>query len=394
MISFLFWFFSISIIYTYAGYPLLLGLFARLKPKRSPYPAYEPMVTLLIAAYNEEAVIAQKIENSLSLNYPREKLQILIADDGSSDATVAIVRSYAERGVELSQHSQRQGKMGNISSAMKDAKGEIVVMSDANNIYGLNTIQALVAPFQDASVGATGGSKKILQGDGTLGASEGLYWKYESWIKKQETHLGCTTSATGEALAIRRDLFVQPPVGIINDDFYMMMSIIRRGYRMIYVPEVESFERVSLTAADEVERRTRIVAGRYQAIAMMGKLLPFDQPLVIWQVFSHKFIRPLVPFAMMAVFLSNALLVIWPPTPGNSAFLHLAAPWNLIFMGLQLAFYLLAALGSLLPPKTKIARLLYLPTFLVNSNFAALYGLFRYLRGGQSTFWTKVSRRE
>ena len=197
------------------------------------------------------------MENSLALDYPRDLLQILIAADGSDDGTDSVVREFAQRGVELSFDPQRNGKMAAINRAMKTVRGEIVVMSDANNLYSSGTLRALVAPFQDASVGASGGAKKILQGDGALGSSEGLYWKYESWIKKQETRLGCTTGAAGEAFAIRHSLFVPPPSGIINDDFYMMMTVIKRGYRMIYVPEAESYERVSLTSADEVERRTR-----------------------------------------------------------------------------------------------------------------------------------------
>jgi cellulose synthase/poly-beta-1,6-N-acetylglucosamine synthase-like glycosyltransferase len=394
MIALLFWLFSLSIIYTYIGYPFLLGLFARLRPPKTAYPPYEPFITLLIAAYNEESIITQKLENSLLLDYPREKLQIIVAADGSNDKTVDLVKQFVDRGVELSYSPERRGKMVAINRAMEFARGDVVVFSDANNMYESETLKLLSAPFVDKEVGAVSGAKSILKGDGALGDSEGAYWKYESWIKKQETRLGCTTGVSGEVWAIRRALFERPPAAIINDDFYMAMRIIKKGYRMVYVPEARSIERISLTAQDEVTRRTRIVAGRYQAISLAGELVPFNWPLVAWQVISHKFMRPLVPLGMIGVFVCNALLIIWEPFAGNFAFLRLASPWNLIFMGLQLAFYLLAGIGSMLPSRHKLSRLFYLPTFLVNSNLAALYGLLRYMRGGQSTLWTKVRRSE
>jgi len=391
MIPAVFWICVLLIVYAYAIYPLLLWIIARFIPRHRPYEVFEPQVTLMIAAFNEKDSIASKLENSLSLDYPRDCLQILVADDGSEDGTTDIVRSFAGRGVEISLRSKRQGKMANISSAMESARGDIIVMSDANNIYGKNAIRALVMPFQDPGVGATGGSKKIIQGDGALGASEGLYWKYESWIKKQETYLGSTTSATGEALAIRRELFVQPPPGIINDDFYIMMSVIKRGYRMIYVPEVESYERVSLTAADEMERRARIIAGRYQAFSLMRTLMPLDQPIVMWQIFSHKLLRPLIPFFMVGAFLASLASVILPLQGG---LLGLSSPYNWLIFIAQIIFYLLAWVGKYFENSGIVGRLLYLPTFFVNSNFSAILGLVRFLTGKQSAQWARAKRRE
>jgi poly-beta-1,6-N-acetyl-D-glucosamine synthase len=393
MISALFWFFVIFIIYSYAGYPALLALFTRLKSKPAPYPPHEPTVTLLIAAYNEESSIAEKLENSFLLDYPREKLQILVTADGSNDKTAEIVAGVANRGVELSYHPERRGKMAAINRALEMVRGEIIVFSDANNMYDAGTLRALVAPFVEPTVGAVSGAKVISKGDGALGESEGAYWKYEAWIKKQETRLGCTTGVSGEIWAIRRALFERPPDAIINDDLYMALRIIKRGYRMVYAPLARSVERVSLTAQDEVVRRTRIIAGRYQAMARTADTVPFDRPLVAWQIISHKFSRPLAPFGMIGALAANLWLVTWPPQAG-AGLLALSAPWNWVFLGLQMAFYLLAALGSLVSGESKLARLLYLPTFLVNSNLAALYGLARYLTGEQTALWKKASRRE
>lgn len=394
MIAFIFWVCIFLILYTYGFYPLILGILARLAPQGDLYKSYEPTVTLLIAAYNERETISSKLENSLALDYPHERLQILIAADGSDDGTDAVVRKFSERGVELSFEPQRNGKMAAITRAMTVARGEIIVMSDANNLYSPSTLRALVMPFQDETVGASGGAKKILQGDGALGSSEGLYWKYESWIKKQETRLGCTTGASGEAFAIRRNLFTPPPLGIINDDFYLMMSVIKRGYRMIYVPEAESYERVSLTSTDEVERRTRIVAGRYQALFRLGELLPPNRPLVIWQVFSHKFLRPLVPFFMIGAFLSSLVSVTLPLQDDVTGLLRLGYPYNWVFFVAQLLFYFLAWLGKYFESTSLFGKILYLPVFLVNSNLAALLGLIRFLTGKQSAQWMRVRRRE
>jgi cellulose synthase/poly-beta-1,6-N-acetylglucosamine synthase-like glycosyltransferase len=395
MIAVIFWACVFFVLYTYILYPLLLGILASLVPAQKPYDRYEPDVTLLIAAYNEKNAIAAKLENCLALDYPHDHLQILVAADGSDDGTDDIVRGFGERGVELSFDPQRNGKMAAIDRAMKVARGEIIVMSDANNLYNPMAVRALVAPFQDNTVGASGGAKKILEGDGVLGSSEGLYWKYESWIKKQETRLGCTTGAAGEAFVIRRSLFTSPPRGIINDDFYLMMTVIKRGYRVIYVPQAESYERVSLTPADEVERRTRIIAGRYQALTLLGGLLPFNKPLIVWQVLSHKFLRPLVAFFMIGAFLSSLVSIIWVyPKSTPMPFWRLAAPFNWIFFSAQLVFYILAWLGRYFENSGGLGKLLYLPMFLVNSNFAAVQGLLRFLARRQSTQWQRVNRRD
>jgi poly-beta-1,6-N-acetyl-D-glucosamine synthase len=388
----LFWLSVFFVFYAYAGYPLLLGLFTRIRPRLLPFEPYFPTVTLLIAAYNEEKALAEKLKNTLALDYPREKLQILVAADGSTDRTVEIAQSFAGRGVELSFSPNRDGKMAAIDRAFPLIRGEILVMSDANNHYSPDTLKVLVAPFQDETVGATGGAKHIIEGDGALGDSEGTYWKYESWIKKQETRLGCATGAAGEANALRRRLYVSPPHDTINDDFFLMMQVLRQGYRMVYVPEASSSERVSISATDEIERRTRIVAGRYQAIWRSAGILPFRSPLWVWQVVSHKYMRPLVPFFMIFAFLSALWVVIFPPL-AEPGWFWLSAPWSWIVLFAQVGFYLAAWLGNYASGMGKLGKVLYLFTFLVNSNFAALRGFLRFIRGRQNTQWKRARRR-
>jgi biofilm PGA synthesis N-glycosyltransferase PgaC len=218
------------IAYVYVCYPVLLAILARVFPrKKSANSSGTPTVTLLIAAHNEAATIQQKLENSLSLDYPPAQLQIVVAADGSDDGTVAIVEQYAERGVVLSYQPERCGKMTAINRAMALAQGEIVVFSDANNVYDSAVLQELVRPFMDGAVGGVSGAKTIVKGDGPLGSSEGLYWKYESFIKQKETQLGSCVGAAGEVFAIRRHLFEAPPSDVINDDLYMALRLIQRG---------------------------------------------------------------------------------------------------------------------------------------------------------------------
>ncbi|MGB0383527.1 MAG: glycosyltransferase family 2 protein [Ardenticatenaceae bacterium] len=394
----LFWLFVGSIVYTYAGYPLLLTLLARWRPNQASQVQgaanlVTPHVTLLIAAYNEQEVIEEKLKNSLALDYPRECLQILVAADGSDDRTPDMVCAFADDGVELSYSPERQGKMAAINRAVPLARGEIIVFSDANNFYAPDTLRQLVAPFTEPTVGAVSGAKIIIKGDGPLGQSEGLYWRYESFIKQQETRLGTCTAAVGEILALRRSLWVSPPSEIINDDFYLAMRLIKRGYRVVYAPQARSFERVSLTAQDEITRRARIVAGRYQAISMAHKLLP-AHPVVAWQIISHKFLRPLVPLAMIGALLSNIIAVIRPAAKGEGALLRLAPPINWLFLALQALFYALAWRGGRVEGPGMLQKVLYLPSFLVNSNLAALIGLYRFLTGKQTPRWKRVPRRQ
>ncbi|MDD2921798.1 MAG: glycosyltransferase family 2 protein, partial [Anaerolineales bacterium] len=232
MLGILFWIFVVCIAYAYAGYPFLIWLFSRFVSPPKTEGAAVPYITLLIAAFNEERVIAEKIENSLRLNYPRERLQILVMDDGSEDRTQEIIKSYAGRGVELAYNPPRRGKMAAINRAILQARGEIVLFSDASNSYDPDVAREISAPFADPKVGAVVGARTIEAGDGGLGESEGLYWKYESFIQKNESLLGCCTGIVGEILALRRDLFAPPPDGIINDDFYMAMQIAKQGYQV------------------------------------------------------------------------------------------------------------------------------------------------------------------
>lgn len=381
------------IFYVYAGYPVLLFLLSKVKPSPAPYAFTEPSVTLLIAAYNEAQNIREKLDNTLKIDYPREKLQIIVTADGSDDGTDGIVRQYAYEGIELMYTPARSGKMAAINRAMPAVNGKIVVFSDANNIFDPKAILKLVTPFSDPSVGCVTGSKIILEGDGILNRSEGLYWKYESFIRKYETATGNCTGVNGEILAVRRDLFEPPPEHIINDDLYMALQIIRKGLRVVYVPEARSCEAASVTAADEAERRARIVAGRYQIMAASLHLLPFRRPFVVLQIISHKFLRPLIPFFMIFTLVFNIIAVL-PKFSDSSFLLYITFPINWILLILQVFFYCMAFIGNYFQLRGSAGKMLYVPTFLLNSNFAGITGFYRFLGKRQSVIWKRLQRQK
>lgn len=389
----LFWTCVLLIGYVYLGYPLIIAFLARWIPRKAQNATISPPVSMLIAAYNEEQVIGDKIENALSLEYPSGCLQIVVAVDGSDDRTVEIVQSFADRGVELSYQSLRNGKAAAINRAMPLLKHDIVLFSDANNLYARIALLELVKPFADPTVGAVTGSKLILDDPDAQAKADGLYWRYESAIKKYETRLGSCTGVAGEILAVRKSLYAPPPPHVINDDFYIGMNVLRQGYRLVYAPDAHSYERSSLTERDEAIRRSRIVAGRYQAMLMAPSLLPWRSPLLVWQIVSHKFMRPLVPLMMIVSFVATLAACLWQLPAMENGWLYLAQPYNVVFLVLEITLCILAFLGGSLKNMGFLGKILYIPTFLVNSNLAAIVGLYSFFTGKQTSLWRRARRR-
>ena len=390
----LFWVGVLYIFYTYIGYPIILGLLSIFIRRVNYSEGYFPSVSLLIPAYNEATIIAKKIENSLEIDYPEGKIQILVAADGSDDDTPDIVAKYKDQGIELNFIPERLGKMAAINRAVEKCRGEIIVFSDANNFYDRDAIQKLIAPFQNPDVGSTTGAKFIIEEDRSLSASEGMYWKYESLIKKFETDLGSCITSVGEILAVRNSLFKQAPEGTINDDRVIILDLIKQGYDNIYVPEARSLEYVSPSAKDEITRRKRISAGSFQVIFAGGRYLPTNRPLEVWKILSHKYFRSFLPFAMILSFVTNLLLVVNPPLSESTSIWQMGYPVNWIFFVVQLAFYGIGFLGNWVELPGKLGKLLYLPTFLLNSNYALLAGLINYLKRSDYHLWERVARTE
>jgi len=323
-------------------------------------------------------VIEAKLENCYALDYPADRLEVIVAADGSDDRTAEVASKEAR--AKVMYLPERRGKMAAINRAVAAAQGEILVFSDANNMYTRETLKELLAPFADSNVGVVTGRKAIDDGRGReLDKAEGLYWRYESKIKSWESKIGSVTGVAGEILAIRRDIFRPPPVGTVNDDFVLAMQAAIEGWRVVYAPRAVSLEPASATLGDESIRRSRIVAGRYQALWQLLPAMLVRRPLLAWQVISHKGLRPLVPFAMIIAGLSNLALF---PLLG----------WARTIAALQGVFYSAALLGWLNERQGRRNRLLYLPYYFCRVNFAAVQGFRRFVGRQNNALWTKARR--
>lgn len=370
------------VIYVYIGYPLLLWLLTRFMRRPIRYAEIEPKLSLIIAAYNEMRFIAEKLDNSLALDYPADKLQIIVVTDGSSDETASIARQYEDRGVVVLHTVERAGKSAAINRGMGFATGDILIFSDANAFYEPNALRMLVRNFADPDVGMVSGSKTVRKGNSQIAESEGAYWKYESFIKKSESRLHSSMGVVGEMLALRRDLYTPIPVHIAVDDAYLAMLILRRGLRVIYEPAAVSWETPAFSIREEATRRRRINAGRHYLLFHPRELWPLQSPGLLFMLFSHKFSRLMLPFFMIGAFLANALLLLMP---GVSPFFWLS------FLG-QCLVYGLAWVGMLAEKrqmKLRLPRLLY---YIVSSNIAGLRGFFHYFSGADIGVWERVRR--
>jgi len=380
VLSLCFWVLAAFVIYVYMGYPIAVTLLASLRPKPdASKPATFPSVTVLIPAHNEEKVIGGKLGNTLALDYPSDRLQIIVAADGSNDGTVDIVKTYADRGVELSYHPAREGRMAAINRALPLARGDIVVLSNARCMCYRTALRELVAPFRHHLVGIVSGTHRITRDEDAASAAEATCWRYESLLWKQEARFGCCTGVSNEILAVRRNLFEQPPDNVIYDGFFMAMQIVRQGYNIDYAPNAFSVERAADTRQEEKARRAKRIAGRYQSAALAAKTVSWRRPVVAWEVVSHHFLRLFVPFAMIGAFLASLLTVVFPSQTGHGGLLLLASPLNWIALAPQVVFYAWALAGNGLQNRAPSYKAIYFPSYLVKSGLSVLIGVCRSL---------------
>ena len=380
MLVTVFWGAVLWVLYAYLLYPLILLLMsAGKRTVRHGAPETWPQVSLVIAAHNEEAVLGEKLENSLALDYPPDLIQIIVASDGSTDATEAIAASYADRGVVLHQVKERGGKTQAQNEAVRLARGEFIVFSDANSMYDVQALKRIIEPFADPTIGCVCGELRYVNPDGgAAGKGEGVYWRYEQFLKRRESVLSSTLGANGAIYALRRDLFAELDADIISD-FIMPIRVWRRGFRVVYEPDAIAEERSGGTFADEFHRRTRIIARSLRGLwSERGVLNPLAHGWFAVQMISHKLMRWMVPLAMIAAFVSNALL--WD-----------VAPYGLFF-SVQIVLYGLAFLGNLLPAQLGRIFLFYVPAHFVAINAGALLGLLRVLSGRSYRIWQPTSR--
>ncbi len=378
MLEILFWLAAVLIVFHYLGYPLLIALLARLWPR--PHQSDEslrPTVSLIIAAYNEERVIEAKIRNSLALDYPAERLQIIVVSDGSSDATPEIVRRYADRGVIGLHLPERRGKTAALNRAVAHSRADIIVFSDANNDFSADAIRALVRHFADATVGGVSGLKQIKAAtDRASTEGDGLYWRYESKIKQAESRFGSITGGDGEIFAIRRTLYRTIDERVINDDAAITFEIVKRGYRVLYDTQARSYEYASIKIRDDFYVKVRMVAGGFQTVAHEWRRLLLPRSAFDACFLAHKLLRWIIPELLLIVFIGAIAL------SGQAFYLALAV--------LQIAFYGLALYGW--RRGGQVASVIYIPFYFAAMNLAAFYGLVRFISKRQGVAWRKAAR--
>jgi len=367
----IFWLAAAVIAYTFLGYPLLIGLLARRRPHPVRQAEITPPVTLLIPAYNEAAVVARKLEVSLGLDYPAHLLEIVVVTDGSTDETVDIVASYAPRGVCLYHQPERRGKAAAINRVMPLLSGDIVVFTDANTLIEPQALRALVRNFADPGVGGVNGEKRVLDG------GEGLYWRYESFLKHCDSAVSSVMGAAGEFFAIRRELFQPPEEDSIIEDFVTSLRLVAAGWRVVYEAEAVAREEASPSLAGDWRRRTRIAAGGFQSIVRLRKLLSPAHGLVAWQYVSHRVLRwAVTPFLLPLVYAFNALLI------GQRLY-------GVLFLA-QTVFYVLALIGYGLTHRGIRGGPLHAAFYFCFANAAALAGFWRYVTRRQPVTWEKA----
>jgi cellulose synthase/poly-beta-1,6-N-acetylglucosamine synthase-like glycosyltransferase len=385
----LFWICLILVFYTYLGYGMLLWLLVSIKrlvygkPKKQELPTGEelPEVTLMICAYNEQDIVESKMENTHQIDYP--KLKVVWVTDGSNDQTNDYLAKYHD--VEVIFSPERRGKTAALNHGLALVQSELVVMTDANTMLNPESIQEIVRCFMDPKVACVAGEKRVAaRHEGQAAAeSEGLYWKYESTLKRWDGELYSAMGAAGELCAIRRSLYEPMPENALLDDFVMSLRMVDKGYKIAYTSEAYAMEYGSANLEEESKRKRRIAAGGLQSIWWLRSMLnPLHQPVVAFQFISHRVLRwSITPIALLLLIPLNVLLV----------FLKAGAVYNWIWV-LQILFYIAAFLGYLLERKGKKNKFLYIPYYFLFMNLNVFKGM-AYLKSHKSSgAWEKAKR--
>lgn len=378
----LFWSALGLILYTYVGYPLLLILFTAFKRKQGWWnPKHQPHVSIIISAFNEEEIIRDKIENTLNLQYPRNKLHIVVASDGSTDNTDKIVQEYAHRGVQLLRREKRAGKTSIQNYAVQKSDADVLVFSDANAMYQSDAIQKLVRHFADERVGCVCGELTYWNRNGSVaGNEESLYWAYEKFLKRQENDHGMILGANGSIYAVRRDCYVPLAANLISD-FIEPLKIAEKGYRVLYEPEALSFEQSSHSFYEEFRRKKRIILRSvFSIFKNLGLLNVFRRPMLSFQLISHKLLRWAVPVFLLTMLIANLAL--------------LSKPFYFYFLLSQILFYLLAVAGYYLEKKNIKGLIIYIPYYFILVNIASFLAILEFFRGRNVVLWQPVRKQE
>lgn len=376
--------------YTYVGYGVLVTVINRLLGRHRvvPRPLADedlPSVTVLVAAWNEADCIEKKIRNTFDLDYPADRLRVLVVSDGSDDATPQLVAALAETEPRLRglHQDERQGKTAAVNRAIEFVDTDLVVLNDANTDVNPEALRRLAAHFADPAVGGVSGEKRVAATNRAAGAGENLYWRYESFLKREDARLHTLVGSAGELYGMRTSLFTPLPLDTVLDDFMQSMLVVQNGFRFGYEPDAFASEPPSPSTRDEAKRKIRNAAGGFQAMARLKPMLnPRRHPVATFQYVSHRVLRWWgAPLGLASALVLNAVIVV----AGGPAF------YAWLLAG-QAVFYGLAALGWVMAERGLRWRPAFVPFYFTYMNVLALAGLVRWARGRQTPLWPKIAR--
>jgi len=392
-IKIILWVLIFIVFYAYLGYGILLFIIIkirRLLGLRKIFTGnedYEPEVTLLVAAYNEKDYIDAKVKNSFDQSYPKEKIKNVWVTDGSDDGTPELLKKYD--GVTVYHKDERAGKIAAMNRGMDFVETPIVIFSDGNTTLGIDAVKKIVKLFRNPKVGCVSGEKRIVQKgvDAAAGAGEGIYWKYESTLKKWDAELYSVVGAAGELFAIRTELYQHVEKDTLLDDFIISLRVAKKGYTIQYNPEAYAIETASANVKEELKRKIRISAGGIQSILRLPELLnPFKYGVLSFQYISHRVLRwTLAPLSLLFIFLLNLVLSI------KIGFFDFNNIYTWLFWG-QVVFYILALIGWYLENKKIKIKILFIPYYFFIMNLSVYLGFNRFIKGKQSVKWERAKR--
>jgi poly-beta-1,6-N-acetyl-D-glucosamine synthase len=389
-ITILFFWISLAVLfYCYLGYGIFVFLVNTLKNffvyrKKNTLSLPALPVTIIITAYNEEAILEQKIKNTLAIDYPADKLQIIFITDGSTDDSADLFNRYPF--ITLLHQPERKGKYAAIKRAMQKVETPVVIFSDANTMLNKECIKNIVPHYNNEKVGAVAGEKKIISNkkNSAAGEAERMYWKYESFMKKLDAGLNTVTGAAGELFSIRTNLFKALDDEVILDDFVISIQVCLQGYKIAYEPGAFASELPSASLAEEEKRKVRISAGAYQSIGYLKDCLNiFKHPLLSFQFISRRLLRWIFcPPLLVVLLLANILIV----------FLHTDTYLYNLMLYAQAGFYVLAFSGWIMARSGKKTEILTIPFYFIFMNYCLVKGFVKFMKGRQSVLWEKSLR--
>lgn len=376
----IFWLAAGAVLYVYVGYPSLLCLVASFRRRRKSAPGYTPFISMLIAACNEEANIEQKLRQTLQLEYPTDKLEVLILSDGSQDRTDEIVRNFPDRRVRLFRIPERRGKTNAQNEGVKQARGEVLVFSDATTTYHPHALQYLADNYKDPKVGAVSGRYQYFDSEGASPTGMGTiaFWNYENKIKVWQSSISTLTGCCGCIYSVRKSAYTDLAPDIISD-LVQPLWVIQKGYRVLFEERALAYEQTTESTSEEFAMRVRVITRGMRGLLSVPELLkPWKHPWIAFQLFSHKVLRWMVPLLLLFLLISSAVLV--------------QQPYFRTALILQLGFYGLALL-QLVVPMHRRWKPLGIPLYFCTLNAAAVLGAIEVLRGRKYVVWQPVRNR-